>query len=256
MSSTDQLAALSAAGVSIWLDDLSRELIESGDLASLVADKHVVGVTTNPTIFAAALSKGDRYQEQVAELAGQGVDVAEAIFQITTEDVRRACDLLRPVYDSTDGVDGRVSIEVNPGLARDTDGTVEMARRLWQAVNRPNLHIKIPATVEGLPAISTVLSEGISVNVTLIFSLDRYRAVMQAFLVGLEQAREGSGPGSDRVGGELLRLPGQHRDRRPAGQARHRGGEGAEGPGRHRQRPAGLPRLDRGVLHPALAGAG
>ncbi len=187
---TDQLAALAAAGVSIWLDDLSRELLESGDLAALVADKHVTGVTTNPTIFAAALSKGDRYQSQVAQVAARGLSVDEAIFEITTEDVRRACDLLRPVYDSTDGVDGRVSIEVDPGLARDTDGTVAMARRLWQAVDRPNLHIKIPATVEGLPAISTVLSEGISVNVTLIFSLDRYRAVMQAFLVGLEQAKQ------------------------------------------------------------------
>lgn len=118
---------LVAEGVSIWLDDLSRERISSGNLAALIVDRNVTGVTTNPTIFAAALSKGDRYQEQVAELAGQGVDVAEAIFQITTEDVRRACDLLRPVYDSTDGVDGRVSIEVDPGLARDTDGTVEMA---------------------------------------------------------------------------------------------------------------------------------
>ncbi|MFV0460578.1 MAG: transaldolase [Actinomycetales bacterium] len=185
-----QLQALSDAGVSIWLDDLSRELIESGELSALVDASNVVGVTTNPTIFAAALSKGDRYADQVSELATAGVDVAEAIFQITTEDVRRACDLLRPVYDATDGVDGRVSIEVDPGLARDTEGTIVMARRLWQSVDRPNLHIKIPATVEGLPAISLALSEGISVNVTLIFSLDRYRAVMQAFLVGLEQARE------------------------------------------------------------------
>ncbi len=187
---TDQLAALSAAGVSIWLDDLSRELLESGDLQSLVDDKHVVGVTTNPTIFAAALSKGDRYATQVGELAAKGADVAQAIFEITTDDVRNGCDLLRPVYDNTDGVDGRVSIEVDPGLARDTEGTIEMARRLWQTVDRPNTHIKIPATVQGLPAISAALSEGISVNVTLIFSLDRYRAVMQAFLVGLEQARE------------------------------------------------------------------
>ncbi len=187
---TDRLAALSAAGVSIWLDDLSRELIDTGDLATLVRDKHVVGVTTNPTIFASALSNGERYSDQVKQLAEGGESVGHAIFEITTEDVRRGCDVLRPVFDASDGVDGRVSIEVDPGMARDTAATVEMAQRLWAAVDRPNLHIKIPATVEGLPAISQTLAEGISVNVTLIFSLDRYRAVMQAFLVGLEQARE------------------------------------------------------------------
>lgn len=188
--SEDRLAALSAAGVSIWLDDLSRELIESGDLQRLVDDKHVVGVTTNPTIFASALSDGERYTDQVQALAERGASVDEAIFEITTEDVRRGCDVLRPVFDRTDGVDGRVSIEVDPGLAHDTAATVETAAKLWEAVDRPNLFIKIPATVEGLPAISQVLAQGISVNVTLIFSLDRYRAVMQAFLVGLEQARE------------------------------------------------------------------
>lgn len=187
---SDNLKDLSEAGVSIWLDDLSRELIRSGDLEKLIADKHVVGVTTNPTIFASALAKGDAYAEQVAALAGDGVSVDESIFRITTDDVRSACDILRPVYDASGGTDGRVSIEVDPGLARDTAATVEMAKRLWQTVDRPNLHIKIPATVEGLPAISEVLAEGISVNVTLIFSLDRYRAVMSAFLVGLEQARE------------------------------------------------------------------
>lgn len=188
--SDERLAALSAAGVSIWLDDLSRELIESGDLQRLVDDKHVVGVTTNPTIFATALSNGERYNDQVRALAERGASVDEAIFEITTEDVRRGCDVLRPVFDRTGGVDGRVSIEVDPGLAHDTAGTVETAKKLWAAVDRPNLFIKIPATVEGLPAISQVLAAGISVNVTLIFSLDRYRAVMQAFLVGLEQARE------------------------------------------------------------------
>jgi len=186
----DRLAALSAAGVSIWLDDLSRELIESGDLQRLVDDKHVVGVTTNPTIFASALSDGERYTDQVQELAGRGADVGEAIFDITTEDVRRGCDVLRPVFDATAGVDGRVSIEVDPGAARDSDRTLDLAQKLWKAVDRPNLFIKIPATLECLPAISQVLAKGISVNVTLIFSLDRYRAVMQAFLVGLEQARE------------------------------------------------------------------
>jgi transaldolase len=186
---TDALTALTGAGVSIWLDDLSRELIESGSLQRLIDERHVTGVTTNPTIFAAALSHGDRYADQVAALAGT-CSVDEAIFAITTDDVRRACDLFAPVFEATDGVDGRVSIEVDPGLARDTDATVEMARRLWSTVDRPNLLIKIPATAEGLPAISAALAEGISVNVTLIFSLDRYRAVMQAYLLGLEQARE------------------------------------------------------------------
>jgi transaldolase len=184
------LAALSAEGVSIWLDDLNRSMIVSGELQELVDHKHVVGITTNPTIFAAALSEGEAYSDQVRELAAAGASVDEAVFALTTEDVRNACDVMRPVFDRTDGVDGRVSIEVDPGLAADTEGTAEMAQRLWEAVDRPNLFIKIPATVEGLPAISRTLARGISVNVTLIFSLDRYRAVMNAFLTGLEQARQ------------------------------------------------------------------
>ena len=184
------LDELSRAGVAVWLDDLSRELVQSGSLAGLVHDRSVVGVTSNPTIFASALSKGDRYTEQVAQLAADGADVDRTVFEVTTQDVREACDVLRPVYDDTHGQDGRVSLEVDPRLARDTARTEESARQLWAAVDRPNLLIKIPATVEGLPAISTAISEGISVNVTLIFSLDRYRAVMNAFLTGLEQARE------------------------------------------------------------------
>ena len=186
---SNALAQLAQHGVSVWLDDLSRELIQGGELSRLV-ERGVVGITTNPTIFASALAKGDAYSEQVRELAAAGAELDEAVFQITTEDVRRACDLLTPVYESSQHLDGRVSLEVDPRLARDTQGTIDSARALWAAVDRPNLYIKIPATVEGLPAISTVLSEGISVNVTLIFSLDRYRAVMQAFLTGLEQARE------------------------------------------------------------------
>ncbi|MGN6633972.1 MAG: transaldolase [Oryzihumus sp.] len=188
---TDALKALSDQGVSIWLDDLNRPLITSGGLQELNDTKHVVGVTTNPTIFAAALSQGDAYNEQVKSLADDGRNVDEAVFALTTEDVRHACDIMRPVYDATGGQDGRVSIEVDPRLAHETAKTVEQAKELWAAVDRPNLLIKIPATVEGLPAISQVIAEGISVNVTLIFSLDRYRGVMNAFLTGLEQAREG-----------------------------------------------------------------
>lgn len=184
----ERLQALGDAGVSIWLDDLSRERLASGNLADLVAERGVVGVTTNPTIFAAALSDGERYAEQVAELKAKGVDVDEAIFELTCTDVQQACDVLRPVYDSTDGVDGRVSIEVDPGAARDTDRTVDLAQRLWKRVHRPNLLVKIPATEEGLPAIAAATAKGISVNVTLIFALQRYRAVMDAYLYGLEQA--------------------------------------------------------------------
>ena len=190
MTTNANLTALADAGVSVWLDDLSRTILTDGTLEGLVADKGVVGVTTNPTIFAAALSQGDAYAEQVAALAKDGADVERAVFEITTDDVRTACDLLRPIFDRTDGADGRVSIEVDPRLARDTAGTVDMARRLWATVDRPNVMIKIPATVEGLPAISEVIADGINVNVTLIFSIDRYRGVMNAYLTGLEQARE------------------------------------------------------------------
>ncbi|MCC8247235.1 transaldolase [Saccharothrix luteola] len=187
--STNPLAALSDAGVSIWLDDLSRERLNTGNLAGLIADQHVVGVTTNPTIFAAALAKGSAYDEQVRELAARGADTDAAVREITTTDVRNACDLFRDIYTATDGVDGRVSIEVDPRLANDTEATVAEALDLAKAVDRPNLLVKIPATVEGLPAITRVLAEGISVNVTLIFSVERYRHVMEAFVAGLEQAK-------------------------------------------------------------------
>jgi transaldolase len=184
------LDRLTAAGVAVWLDDLSRERLRTGNLADLVRTRHVVGVTTNPTIFASALSSGDAYDAQLGELARAAVDVEEAVFTITTDDVRQACDVLRPVYDASGTVDGRVSIEVDPRLARDTEATIATARRLWATVDRPNLFIKIPATVEGLPAITAAISEGISVNVTLIFSIDRYRAVVDAFMTGLEAARK------------------------------------------------------------------
>ncbi|MFE7509076.1 transaldolase [Promicromonospora sp. NPDC057488] len=179
---------LSEAGVAIWLDDLSRERLRTGNLAELMTSRNVVGVTTNPTIFAAALAHGDAYAGILGELAGS--DVETAVERITTDDVRDAADLLRPVYDATGAVDGRVSIEVDPRLARDTAATETTAVRLWETVARPNVMIKIPATVEGLPAITSTLAKGISVNVTLIFSIERYRAVMDAFLAGLEQAKE------------------------------------------------------------------
>ncbi|GAA4382744.1 transaldolase [Tsukamurella soli] len=190
MSQNPNLAALHAAGVSVWLDDLSRDLIKSGALAELTQTKSVTGVTTNPSIFQAALSKGDAYNDQVAELAQRGADVDATIRTVTTDDVREACDILAPIYEQTGGVDGRVSIEVDPRLAHDTEQTVVQAVELWKIVDRPNVLIKIPATLEGLPAITRVLAEGISVNVTLIFSVERYQAVIDAFLAGIEEAKK------------------------------------------------------------------
>ncbi|HEX9033022.1 MAG TPA: transaldolase [Streptosporangiaceae bacterium] len=182
----DTLAALTAEDVSIWLDDIGRERLSTGNLAELVRDFHVRGVTSNPTIFAHAMEHGTAYDEQLRDLAVRGVGVDEAARAVTTYDIRWACDVLRPVYDASDGLDGRVSIEVDPRIAKDTAKTIAEARALWWMVDRPNLFIKIPATVEGLPAITACLAEGISVNVTLIFSLQRYDQVIDAFMAGLE----------------------------------------------------------------------
>ncbi|MFC0040935.1 transaldolase [Actinomadura rayongensis] len=186
---SETLKRLSDQGVSIWLDDISRERLRTGNLEELVKDKHVVGVTSNPTIFAKALSQGSAYDGQVRDLAVRGVDVEEAVRAITAYDIRWGCDVLRPVYDSTGGLDGRVSLEVDPRLAHEAERTVAEARALWWMVDRPNLFIKIPATEAGLPAITAALAEGISVNVTLIFSLERYAGVIDAFFAGLEQAK-------------------------------------------------------------------
>ena len=190
MTQNPNLAALSAAGVSVWLDDLSRERLQTGNLQQLIDTRSVVGVTTNPSIFQAALSKGTAYDAQVKELAERGADVDATIRTVTTDDVRNACDVLAKVYEATDGFDGRVSIEVDPRLAHDTDKTILQAIELWKIVDRPNLLIKIPATLAGLPAITAVIAEGISVNVTLIFSVERHEAVINAYLEGLEKAKE------------------------------------------------------------------
>ncbi len=186
MAQNEKLAELSEAGVAVWLDDLSRDRIRSGNLQSMVEEYSVVGVTTNPTIFAAAISGSDSYDDQVHALAVRKVSVEEALRTITAADVRDACDLLAPVAESSPG-DGRVSLEVAPGLAHDTDATAAEAGHLWWLVDRPNLYIKIPATEAGLSAITESIANGISVNVTLIFSPDRYRAVMDAYLSGLEK---------------------------------------------------------------------
>ncbi len=188
MGSTDTLQALSEAGVSIWLDDLSRQRINSGNLADLITDRHVVGVTSNPTIFSHALVHAEDYAEQVSQLAARGASVDEAVREITVADVQLACDVFSGTWETTGGVDGRVSLEVDPRLAHDTEATVAQAHELWKLVDRPNLMIKIPATAEGLPAITGTLADGISVNVTLVFSVQRYREVMAAFFAGMEQA--------------------------------------------------------------------
>ena len=188
MAPNEKLAALSAAGVSIWLDDLSRERLNSGNLKELITDSSVVGVTTNPTIFAAALANGEAYDAQVRELKQRGASVDDTVREVTVADVREACDVFRNTWEGSGGVDGRVSLEVSPLLARDTAGTLAEAQDIWKAVDRPNLLVKIPATNEGLSAITDALAEGVSINVTLIFSVERYRDVMDAYLAGLERA--------------------------------------------------------------------
>lgn len=185
MSATAQLSTL---GVSIWLDDLSRERISSGNLASLIAEHNVVGVTTNPTIFQQAISQGDAYADRVAALGAAGHSTEEAVFSLMVDDVRDACDIFVPQFEASGGADGRVSIEVSPVLAHDTEATIEQASTLAKSVGRGNVLIKIPATKAGLPAITETLARGISVNVTLIFSLERYREVVDAYLAGLEEA--------------------------------------------------------------------
>jgi len=187
---SEALERLTAEGVSVWLDDISRERLRSGNLQALVDDKHVVGVTSNPTIFQKALEKGDAYDEQVRDLRVREVAIDGVIRYLMAYDIRWACDVLRPVFDRTGGQDGRVSIEVDPRLAHETERTTAEAKGLWWLVDRPNVMIKIPATEAGLPSITAATAAGINVNVTLIFGLDRYDQVMEAYLTGLEQARE------------------------------------------------------------------
>jgi transaldolase len=186
---TDRLAALSDQGVSIWLDDISRARLKTGNLVDLVENSHVVGVTSNPTIFAKALTEAEDYEDQVADLAARGVSIDEGVRAITAFDVRWGCDVMRDAYDRSGGQDGRVSIEVDPRMAHDSAATIAEARALWWLVDRSNVMIKIPATLAGLQPIADATAEGVCVNVTLIFSLDRYRAVMDAYLDGLERAK-------------------------------------------------------------------
>ncbi|HEX2361914.1 MAG TPA: transaldolase [Jiangellaceae bacterium] len=183
----DRLRQLSEEGVAIWLDDLSRDRLETGTLQKLVDECYIVGVTTNPTIFEAAITKSSAYDGQLKTHAQLGSDPEAAIKDLTTDDVRAACDLLEPVVERTGRRDGRVSIEVDPRLAYETQATADQAHELWAEVDRPNLYVKIPGTAQGLPAITATIADGISVNVTLIFTVDRYREVMDAYAAGLEQ---------------------------------------------------------------------
>ncbi len=218
---------LAAAGVSVWLDDLSRPRIQTGSLARMVAGGDIVGITTNPTIFAKAIGAGSGYEDQLRDLALRGTAIGETLRLLTAWDVRAACDILRPVYDRTNARDGRVSIEVDPRISGDADRTAAEARGLWWLVDRPNLFIKIPATLAGLPAITASLAEGISVNVTLIFSLDRYRAVLEAFLAGLEkrQAAGGSLAGIESVASFFISRVDVEVDRRLAELSARGGGK-------------------------------
>jgi transaldolase len=189
-----RLAALAARGQSIWIDLLSRELVGSGELAGLVADKSVTGLTSNPSIFQKAIAGGGGgYDDQIRELLGETDDPREIFFALAIEDVRAACDVLRPVWERTDGLDGYVSLEVDPGLAFDTKATFEQAVDLHERVQRDNLYVKIPATKEGVPAIEDCLARGIPINITLIFSLERYREVVAAYVRALGRLRDAGG---------------------------------------------------------------
>ena len=196
MADTTRLQELSDAGVSVWIDSLSREMLDSGQLASLMADDSVVGVTSNPTIFQKALAEGDRYDEQLREVAETTDDATEIFFALGMEDIREACDLMRPVWERTAGIDGYVSLEVDPRLAYDRERTFAQALRFSKEVDRPNLYVKIPATEPGLGAIEDCIAKGVPINVTLIFSLERYAAVAEAYLRGLERLVAGGGDAS------------------------------------------------------------
>ena len=182
-----RLHELAARGQSIWFDTLSRPLIESGELKKMMAEDAVTGVTSNPSIFQKALAEGDAYDEQMKELLRSSDDPSEIFFGLALEDIRNACDVLRPAFDASDGEDGYVSMEVEPGIAYDTEKTFEQARWIAKEVDRANLFVKIPATMAGLPAIEECTAKGTAINITLIFSLDRYKAVVEAYIRGLER---------------------------------------------------------------------
>jgi len=186
------LSEISQAGVAVWLDDLSRERLQNNSLIKLINYDHVVGVTTNPSIFSTAIGKSSLYRNDI--IANKSLSIEEIIMRLTTDDVRKACDLLKDTYANTNHLDGKVSIEVDPRFAHDTQATVDQGKELWNLIDRPNLFIKVPATLEGLPAITKLIAHGISVNVTLIFSVERYKQVLAAYAEGLTQLIAAGGP--------------------------------------------------------------
>src|SRR6478752_5825935 len=188
-----RLHELAARGQSIWFDTLSRDLVHSGELKKMMDEDAVTGVTSNPTIFQKALATGDAYDEYLKRLLAETDDPTEIFFSLALQDIRDAADVLRSAYDASKGVDGYVSMEVEPGIAYDTEKTFEQARWIAKEVDRPNLMVKIPATMPGLPAIEDCTAKGTSINITLIFSLDRYKAVVEAYLRGLERLIAGGG---------------------------------------------------------------
>ncbi|MBX3071307.1 MAG: transaldolase [Thermomicrobiales bacterium] len=194
-----RVAALLEQGQSIWQDDIARSMLTSGSLQSMIDDVGIRGVTSNPSIFEKAIAAGSDYDEQISRLARDGADAATIFEKLAVADIRGACDLFRPIYDASDGADGFVSIEVNPDLARDSDGTRTQVRQLWEAVNRPNLMVKIPGTIEGAPVIGEMLAEGININVTLLFSIEAYERVANAYIEALERRNNASGQPIDRV---------------------------------------------------------
>jgi transaldolase len=191
---TSRLHTLHEQGQSVWLDYIRRGIIDSGELEGMIREHDLRGVTSNPSIFEEAIGKSDDYDDELESLAAQGAEAGEAFETLAVDDIQRACDLFRPVYDAADGHDGMVSLEVSPLLASDTQRTVDEARRLWKRVDRPNLMIKVPGTDEGIPAIEQLLSEGINVNITLLFSLAGYERVMEAYLRGMERRAEAGQP--------------------------------------------------------------
>ncbi len=196
---SNPLLDLKNFGQSVWYDNIDRAQLQSGEYQRILNDNGIVGVTSNPTIFGKSISSGHAYDEQIAQLLDEGKDTSDVYEAVVIQDIRTVADMLRPIYERTEGQDGFVSLEVSPDLSHDTNGTISEARRFWKMVDRPNLMIKIPATPEGIPAITTAISEGINVNVTLIFSLDSYRSVTDAYINGLE-ARNGRGEDIHKIG--------------------------------------------------------
>ncbi len=253
----NRLQELHQTGQSIWLDFITRQFIADGKLAKLIAEDGLSGVTSNPTIFQKAIEGGKEYDDAIAKLIGEGKNSAQIFDALSIEDIQRACDAFRSVYDRTQGADGFVSLEVNPHFARDTQGTLAEARRLFAAVKRPNVMIKIPGTQEGLSAIEQSLGHGININVTLIFSLQRYQEVLDAWLLGLEQL-SASGPAAEigQFGGEFLRQPRGLARGRHAGQAKAGGLRSASLKSGDRQCAPGVRDVPEGEKQRALQGAG